>query len=69
MSSEGVEQPTGSVLHPDFSELQPAQGKLIWLRVYIVLHLVRPIKTRFRYACVPMALRLQYKISRWLILQ
>ena len=36
-SSEDVVRSTGSVLHPSFDGLQPAHGKLTWLRVLCIL--------------------------------
>ena len=39
----------GSVLPPSFDGVQPAHGKLIWLRVLCMQLMVRAIHTRFRY--------------------
>ena len=66
-SSERIAQLYRSVLHLSFDKLQPAQGKLIWLRVSCILH------TRYSHSVSlrlqPLGLSPQYARTRWLILQ
>lgn len=47
-SSQEVERSTGSALHLSFDKLQPAHGKLIRLRVFII-RLIRAINTWFPF--------------------